>query len=83
MTKCVASFQEGIWGGVQDKDGERVLVTARVLPGYLTCARDGHLPGCLFQFDDIDIQCNSGRKGIPAHLTHPLFCMSEHSLVII
>lgn len=59
----MASLQEGIWGGTQEKDGERVLVTTRVLPGYLTCARDGRLPGCLFQFDDVDSQCSSGRIG--------------------
>lgn len=49
---------------MQEKDGERVLATARVLPGYLKCVRDGRLPGCLFQFDDIDSQCSTGRKGI-------------------
>ena len=40
-----------------------MLTTARVQPGYVTCQRQGRLPGCLFEFDNIDRQCRDGRKG--------------------
>ena len=46
-----------------EEDGARMLVTARVQPGYVTCTSQGRLPGCLFKFDDLQAQCRSGRKG--------------------
>ena len=53
--------QEGTWGGTDDD--ERSLITARVQPGYVNCRAQGRLPGCLFEFDDIDAQCRSERTG--------------------
>ena len=40
-----------------------MLTTARVQPGYVTCQRQGRLPGCLFEFDNINGQCREGRMG--------------------
>ena len=58
------SSQEGIWGDVTTNEGgERVLITARVQPGYIGCRPQGRLPGCLFEFDNVDAQCRDGRKG--------------------
>lgn len=56
-------IQEGIWGGYDEVNGVRTLITARVLPGYVTCEPQGRLPGCLFKFDDISDQCSEGRTG--------------------
>ena len=55
--------QEGIWGGTEDVNGVRSLITARVQPGYVNCRPQGRLPGCLFEFDNPDRQCRSERKG--------------------
>jgi len=57
-------MQEGIWGAVQENErGIRMLTTARVQPGYVTCQRQGRLPGCRFEFDNINGQCREGRMG--------------------
>ena len=47
-----------------DPDGVRSLNTAKVQPGYLNCTLQGRLPGCLFQFDNINAQCTNGRTGM-------------------
>lgn len=64
-TWFIIVIQEGIWGGVKVQDGRRTLITARVQPGFITCHREGRLPGCKFQFDRTDHQCRRGRKGKP------------------
>ena len=34
-----------------------------MLPGFVTCERQGRLSGCKFQFDVPDHQCRRGRSG--------------------
>ena len=47
-------------------DGVRQLITGRPPVDYLACnhGSQGRLPGCRFEWDNVDAQCVTGRQGI-------------------
>ena len=47
--------------GVEDDNYS--LYFANTIPGFLNCTRQGALQGCLFKYDQPDLQCASGRQG--------------------
>ena len=53
-------MKEGHWGG--EFNGR--LVTSFCPPNYCRCVRKGDLPGCIFNPDHIDSQCDHNRTGV-------------------
>ena len=53
-------LKEGHWGGVVNGR----LVTYYCPPNYCRCVTEGDLPGCLFNPDHIDYQCDHNRTGV-------------------
>jgi len=53
-------LKEGHWGG--DFNGR--LVTYYCPPNYCRCVTEGDLPGCIFNPDHIDNQCDHNRTGV-------------------
>lgn len=59
--------QSGLWGNVVNSNGDRQLVSTRPPAYFLSCHREGQLPGCLFQWDNVSAQCRTGRHGKELH----------------
>jgi len=53
-------LKEGHWGG--EVNGR--LVTYYCPPNYCRCVTEGDLPGCIFNPDHIDDQCDHNRTGV-------------------
>ena len=61
-----AKMQEGFYAWVSELESSKELThVSGAPPSFLHCSRQGRLPGCLFMFDQmqVDQQCADGRTG--------------------
>ena len=80
MISPVSLTQEGLYALVNEGSNELSLVPGTP-PSFLSCSRQGGLPGCLFMFDQVDQQCADGRTGERSTFVYMYGCVCAFACV--